>query len=115
MGRFERKEKNQRVREILDAGFRGVSGEGIPQYHHGRRHRPDQLSKGGFYHYFQSTEQILMPSWRRRPRMRLPGSSRISREPRPNLFRTHGQVMVKRILRKTPEESLRHVFAGDGL
>ncbi|MDC7124742.1 MAG: helix-turn-helix domain containing protein [Spirochaetales bacterium] len=60
MGRFERKKKSERVSEILDAalkvfnekGFRNTTMEDIIN--------ETSLSKGGFYHYFKSTNDILL-------------------------------------------------------
>lgn len=60
MGRFKRKNRSERVEEILaaalivfnDKGFRNTTMEDLIN--------STSLSKGGFYHYFKSTDDIML-------------------------------------------------------
>lgn len=60
MGRFKRKNKSERVEEILEAAIRVFNDKGFRSTTMEDIINETSLSKGGFYHYFKSTDEILL-------------------------------------------------------
>ena len=60
MGKFTRKKKSERVREILDAGIEVFGRKGFRDTTMEDIISETSLSKGGFYHYFKSTDEIML-------------------------------------------------------
>ena len=111
MGRFERKDKGERVREILDAGYAAFLEKGYRNTTMEDVIARTSLSKGGFYHYFQSTEQILIALMERETEDAIAWQFADLKGASADTFAERlAQVMIKRILRENPGKDLFAMF-----
>ena len=111
MGKFRRKTKSERVDEILAASTRVFNEKGFRNTTMEDIIKETSLSKGGFYHYFKSTDEILLAVMESETFLVFDLMlDELSGLERGELIGALVDMMIARILRENPEKRLFMMF-----